>query len=72
MSSGLPPLQFSAPSASDTGDVFNTPEFSVDFGDIIAGAGANAAPSYLGGIIREVAMGVAIAIAARYAWEALK
>lgn len=71
MAQAAPPglgLELGFASSADTGDVFTAPEFDVSFGDKIAGRGASGS----GNIAMEIAKGVAIALAAKFAWEMLR
>lgn len=72
-SSGLSiPFSFAAPSTSmaDTGSNYVQPgDFAVDFGDKIPGDGADSIASK---IVYDISIGLAVALAARWAWKAIK
>lgn len=72
MPSPIPNLSFGLESSSDTGDVFTNPEFSVNFGDVITGDGANSAPSIFEGVAKQVMVGLIVAVAAKYVWQKMK
>jgi len=67
-------LGLSTSSASDTGDNMITPEFSVDFGTKNAGRNAqtDAGGSVINGLVKDGVKAIAIALATKYLWRAIK
>lgn len=77
--SGPPPLSLSAASsaASDNGDnlIDSGTGFSVTFGNKVTGDGAEGGGvggGVVSGLIYDIGVGLAVALAARFAWKELK
>lgn len=76
--SPTPPLQLSlnpSSAASSGDDLFRSP-FKVQFGNKAAGQGSSASGNppaggntWISGLVKDVAVGLVVAIAARYAWR---
>lgn len=73
---GKTPFNFSLPiapssGATQTGEDFME-DFRVDFGGISVGNEGGAGASWVSGLVRDVTVGLIVAMAAKWAWSKIK
>ena len=66
------PLDLSVPISpvSGTGSDIHEKDYSFEFGDV--NVASDGSKSWISGVVRDVTVGLIVALAAKYAWKAIK